>query len=50
MADERGEHHYPRANDTEAERRARRERDELKRRLEHGTRSDLQRGIKRTKP
>ncbi len=50
MADERGEHHYPEANESEAERRARRDRDALKRRLERGTRSDLQRGIKRTKP
>jgi hypothetical protein len=47
MADERGEHHYPDANATDSERRSRSERDELKRRLEHGTQSELQRGITR---
>ena len=50
MSDERGEHHYPDANATESERRSRREREDFKRRLEHGEQSDLRRDIKRNKP
>jgi hypothetical protein len=50
MSDERGEHHYPDGSATEAELRARRERDELKQRLERGPRSNLRKNIKRSKP
>lgn len=50
MSDERGEHHYPEADTTDAERRARQEREDVKRRLEHDDQSELRRSIKRNKP